>query len=143
MVAIGVSRSPLTRLLFRALLNADTKRPPHKVGRSPRQPFSPGRRALEFLSPLLGERARVRAAKDSGKKIIFLFSNALFIFGSRLLFSSLHFLTSARGFFSGGCFSGRFLSRRFGSSRLFSCTGFLSRRFLGSGFSCAIFCRLL
>ena len=57
------------------LLNADMNCPPHEVGQSPRQPFSPGRRELEFLSPLLGERARVRAAKDSGKKIIFLFSN--------------------------------------------------------------------
>ncbi|MCY7322764.1 MAG: hypothetical protein LH660_13420 [Phormidesmis sp. CAN_BIN36] len=43
--------------------------------RSPPQPFLE-RRELEFLSPLLGERARVRAAKDSSKKIIFLLSNA-------------------------------------------------------------------
>ena len=48
------------------------------MGQNPRQPFSLGRRELEFLSPLLGE--RVRAAKDLGKKIIFLFSNALLKF---------------------------------------------------------------
>ncbi|MCY7276203.1 MAG: hypothetical protein LH702_21315 [Phormidesmis sp. CAN_BIN44] len=36
-----------------ALLNADMKCPLHEVGRGSRQPFSPGRRESEFLSPLL------------------------------------------------------------------------------------------
>ena len=74
-----------------ALLNADMNCPPHEVERELRQPFSLGRRELEFLSPLLGERARVRAAKDSGKKIIFLFSNAELWIAQKLSDQVCHF----------------------------------------------------
>ena len=48
------------------------------------QPLSRRREELKILFPLLRERARVRAAKDSSKKIRFLLSNADF-FRQRLV----------------------------------------------------------
>jgi hypothetical protein len=61
------NRNPEFQVLLNVAMNC-----PHP------QPFSPGRRELRFLFPLLWERARVRAAKDSNPKIILLFSNAEF-----------------------------------------------------------------